>query len=92
MRAMINDVSALTRFLTVLDEVDGMLAECVKRTEKALQDAHTVWKDDKYAVFEASAKQYTAQLEAVRSELSSDCQTKIRETLRLLQDYINLKY
>ena len=91
MRAMINDASALTRFLSVLEEVDGMLTDYVQRTDKALQDAHTIWKDDKFVVFEASIKKYAAQLESVRHELSSECQTKILKTRTKVQEYLNLK-
>ncbi len=91
MRTMINDVSALTQFLSVLEKADKMLLECIQRTDHALQEVRVVWKDDKFLVFEASAKQYAAQLEAVRSELSSDCQTRILEIRCKVQEYLNLK-
>lgn len=91
MRAMINDVSALTRFLSVLEEVDGSLGECAQKLDQSLQAAHTIWKDNKYAVFEMSARKYASQLESVRKELVSECQTRILEIRSKVQDYLNLK-
>lgn len=91
MKAMINDVSALTRFLSDLEKVDGMLAEYARQTNQALQEAHIVWKDEKFAVFEASLNEYVSQLEAVRTELSSECQTRILDIRSKVQEYLNLK-
>ena len=88
---MINDVSALTRFLIVLEEVDKMLSDYVHLTNQTLQDVSVFWKDNKFSVFEASTKKYIAQLESVRSELSTDCQTRIIEIRCKVQDYLNLK-
>jgi hypothetical protein len=88
---MINDVSALTRFLSDLEKVDDRLAEYAQRTNQALQEAHTVWRDAKFAEFETSLKEYVSQLEIVRAELSSECQTRILDIRSKVQEYLNLK-